>query len=70
LKELEGKATDQYKQYRYGLIADGEDLQAKLASQNADQFTKLVQHYNQLAEKYTKAAKQPWLPVQPDPPLP
>jgi hypothetical protein len=70
LKELEGKATGQYKQYRYGLIADGEDLQAKLASQNSDQFTKLVQHYNQLAEKYTKAAKQPSMPVNPDPPLP
>jgi len=70
LKSLDGKATDQYKQYRYGLIADGEDLQAKLATQNVGQFTKLVEHYNQLAEKYTKADQQPWVPVKPDPPMP
>jgi hypothetical protein len=35
LKELEGKAIEQY---RYGLSADGKDLQSKLASQNADRF--------------------------------
>ncbi len=70
LKGLEGNATEEYKKYRYGLIADGEDLQAKLGSQNLTDFTKLVDHYGKLGEKYTKAAKEPWVRVEPDPPIP
>lgn len=70
LKSLDGTASDQYKQYRYKLIADSEDQQAKLASQNAIEFTRLVDHHTQLAKKYREAERHPWAPVAPDPPTP
>jgi hypothetical protein len=70
LKGLDGTVTEQYKQYRYGLIADGEDQQARLASQNLAEYTGLLEYHTRLAEKYTKAAQQPWVPVEPDPPMP
>jgi hypothetical protein len=69
LKGLEGKSTEQYKQYRYGLIADGEDRLAKLASQILPGLTPQLEIYKKLAEKYTKAEQQPWVPVEPDPPI-
>jgi hypothetical protein len=31
---------------------------------------KLRAYYDQLSDKYKRAALQPWLPVDPDPPLP
>ncbi len=70
LKGLDGTATAEYKKYRYGLIADGEDLQARLASQNVAEFTPRIQAYKTLAEKYEKAAQEPWVRVEPDPPMP
>jgi hypothetical protein len=70
LKGLEGNSTEQYKIYRYGLIADGEEQQAKLASQNVDEYTKLIEIHRMLAAKYAKAAQQPWVKVEPDPPMP
>jgi hypothetical protein len=70
LKGLEGNATEEYKKYRYGLIADGEDLQAKLAAQNVAEFTARIAIYKKLVEKYDKAAQEPWVRVEPDPPMP
>jgi hypothetical protein len=70
LKGLEGNASAEYKKYRYGIIADGEDRLATLASQNLLEFTDRIATYKRLAEKYTKAAQQPWVPVEPDPPMP
>ena len=70
LKGLDGSATEEYKKYRYGLIADGEDLQAGLATQNLAEFTPRVEIYKKLADKYEKAAQEPWVPVEPDPPMP
>ncbi|WP_020465477.1 hypothetical protein [Singulisphaera acidiphila] len=31
---------------------------------------RLAAHYNRLAIKYDRAQWRPWLPVEPDPPLP
>ena len=70
LKGLEGNATEEYKKYRYGLIADGEDRQAGLATLNVAEFTPRIEIYKRLVEKYTKAAQEPWVPVEPDPPMP
>ncbi len=70
LKGLEGNATEQYKQYRYGIMADGEDRLAQLAAQNLSECTPVLEWHRKLAEKYTKAAQKPWVPVEPDPPMP
>ena len=72
LKGLDGSASEEYKKYRYGLIADGEDLRAGLATQNVAEFTPRVEIYKRLADKYEKAAQEPWVPVdvEPDPPMP
>ena len=70
LKGLEGNATAEYKKYRYGLIADGEDRTAGLAAKNLPQLTDRLANYERLAEKYTKAEQKPWVPVEPDPPMP
>jgi hypothetical protein len=70
LKGLEGKNPEEFIRYRYGLIADGEDRAALSARQNVDTYNKLVDHYKKLVEKYLKAVQKPWLPVEPDPPMP
>jgi hypothetical protein len=70
LKSLDKTATADYRKYRYGLIADGEDLQLKSAESNIAAFEQLTRYYDQLADKYSQAEKQPWKPVPPDPPRP
>jgi hypothetical protein len=70
LKSLETTATPEYRTYRYGLIADGEDLQGRMAEANLAEFGKLADYLDQLAAKYARAEKRPWEPVPPDPPRP
>jgi hypothetical protein len=70
LKGLEGKSSGQYKQYQYGLIADGEDRQAQMSTQIVPGLTRSLAHYKKLAEKYSKAEQEPWVAVAPDPPMP
>ena len=70
LKGLDGSASEEYKKYRYGLIADGEDRQAGLAAQNVAEFTPRIETYKKLVKKYTIAAQEPWVAVDPDPPMP
>jgi hypothetical protein len=70
LKGLEGATTEAYKRYRYGLIADGEERQARLATWNLTRYRRLVAYYARLTAKYTRAARKPWEPVAPDPPPP
>lgn len=69
LKSLD-TASEETRRYRYELIADGEDLQARLASQNVQTYSKLVDYYRWLAVKYDQAERRPWVPVPPDPPIP
>jgi hypothetical protein len=70
LKSLDQTATDEYKKYRYGLIADGEQRQAEIGAYNIAIYRRLVDYQATLAAKYEKAALEPWLPVEPDPPMP
>ena len=66
LKSLEKNATPEYRSYRFGLIADGEDLQLKSAEANLSAFEKLADYYEQIADKYAKAEQEPWVSVLPD----
>jgi hypothetical protein len=68
--ELEGKSTEAYKRDRYGRSADGEDFQARLATQYLARRQRLVEYHTRLAAKYARAARRPWVPVAPDPPPP
>jgi hypothetical protein len=70
LRSLDKTATEEYRKQRYGLIADGEEFQAKIAADNVATYGQIVDFYRTMAEKYEKAAKQPWLPIEPDPPMP
>jgi hypothetical protein len=70
LKSLDTTANEEYKKYRYALIADGEEQQAKLAEVNVGTYDRLINYHRKLAEKYEKAAQEPWVPVGPDPPMP
>ena len=37
---------------------------------NAIVYQGLADYHGQLAAKYEKARRRPWLPVEPDPPMP
>jgi hypothetical protein len=69
LKSLESAKPD-YRKYRFGLIADGEELQGRTAEANITTYAKLINYYEALAAKYAQAEKHPWEPVAPDPPHP
>lgn len=70
LKSLDGTANEDYKKYRYGLIADSEQRLAELGAGNVKEYTRIVDYEKALADKYAKASVQPWLAVDPDPPRP
>jgi len=70
LRSLDKTATEEYRKQRYGLIADGEERQAELAAGNVEIYGQIVDFYRAMADKYEKAAREPWLPVEPDPPMP
>lgn len=42
----------------------------KLSSDELGHLSKVVEHHRKLRSKYSRAARYPWLPVAPDPPLP
>ncbi len=64
------KATPEYRKYRRKLIEDGEKLQLAPQEGNAVLFRKFAEHHGKLARKYDRARWHPWLPVEPDPPVP
>lgn len=70
LKSLDQTATEAYKKHRYGLIADGEQRRAELAVENIKEYTRFVDYEKTLAEKYARAAQEPWLVIEPDAPRP
>lgn len=70
LRSLDRSATKEYRKYRYGLIADVEQLRADTAAGNVITYSRIVDYQRALAEKYNVAAQKPWLPVAPDPPMP
>ncbi|MFO0887744.1 MAG: hypothetical protein U0790_01215 [Isosphaeraceae bacterium] len=70
LRSLDHDATPEYRTYRYGLIADGEERLGRLDEHNAVIMRGLTEYHRGLADKYAKAMERPWLPVEPDPPMP
>jgi hypothetical protein len=70
LKMLDRTASPQYRKEQYSLLADSEQEQADLAAENVRHWREAVDDYKARAEKYEKAARRPWLPVEPDPPEP
>jgi hypothetical protein len=70
LTGLDGKSAEQYKEYRYGLFADGEDLQPKLSADIVSDVTRRIEICRRIIEKFTKDEQQPWVAVEPDPPMP
>jgi hypothetical protein len=70
LRSLDKTATPEYRKYRYELIAAGEERLGKLDGQNAVIMRGLTQYHQQLSAKYRAAARRPWIPVAPDPPMP
>ena len=70
LRSLDLTATPEYRKERYELIAKGEERVGKLEERNAVVFKGLTEYHDQLAAKYYAASRRPWLPVEPDPPMP
>jgi hypothetical protein len=68
--DVDKRVKPDYRKYRYGLIADGEERLGRMAEKNVKEFTTLIDYYAKLAVKYKKAQQEPWLPVEPDPPRP
>jgi hypothetical protein len=68
--ETDPKSTPEYREYRRGLITDGEEQWGIRQERNAFVVGRLADYYERLAAKYEKARRRPWLPVQPDPPMP
>jgi len=68
--DTDQKVTPEYRKYRYNLIADGEESLGRIAEKNAQDYMTLVDYYSKLAAKYEKAQREPWLPVEADPPRP
>ncbi len=68
--EVDPKVTPKYREYRRGLITAGEERLQTMQERNAIVFRGLVEYHQKLADKYDRARRRPWLPVEPDPPMP
>jgi hypothetical protein len=68
--DLDPKVTPEFREYRRGLIMDYEEQKLTMQERNAVVFRGLVEYNRQLAAKYDRARWRPWLPVEPDPPMP
>jgi hypothetical protein len=67
LKSLDKTASDEYKKRRYSLMADSEEQQAKVAEEMFRTNERAANYQKTRADKYRKAAQEPWAPVGPDP---
>jgi hypothetical protein len=70
LESFQKTATPAEKKARFDSIAGGQELQGRAAESNIAEYSKLMDYYTKLKEKYARAERQPWLPVEPDPPPP
>jgi hypothetical protein len=68
--DADSTLTPKYREYRRGFITPIEELMRNIAERNAVVFRGLVDYNEKLAAKYERARWQPWLPVEPDPPMP
>ncbi len=70
LESFQKTATPAEKKARFDSIASGQEQQGRIAESNIAEYSKLMDYHTKLKEKYAKAERQPWLPVEPDPPPP
>ena len=59
-----------YRKYRFDLIADGEEHLGRQAEVAVQSLTVNIDYFSKLAAKYRQAMREPWLPVEPDGPIP
>jgi len=64
------KVTSEFREYRRGLIQEGEENAGARQEQAIAFLRRLVEYHEQLTTKYDRALWRPWLPVEPDPPMP
>jgi hypothetical protein len=64
------KVTPEFREYRRGLITEGEERIGTMQERNVVVYRRLVEYNEKLAAKYDRARWKPWLPVEPDPPMP
>jgi hypothetical protein len=67
LKSFDKTASDEFKKHRYSLMADSEEQQAKVAEEMFRTNDRAANDQKTRADKYRKAAQEPWAPVEPDP---
>jgi hypothetical protein len=70
LKSLDTSASSEFKKHRYSLMADLEEHQAKMAEEMFRTNDRAANDQKIRADKYRKAAQEPWTPVEPDPVIP
>jgi hypothetical protein len=70
LESFQKTATADEKQARFDIIATGQEQQGHIAESNIAEYSKLIDYHTKLKEKYAKAERHPWRPVEPDPPPP
>jgi hypothetical protein len=68
--DLDPKVTHEFRTYRRGLIQDGEERAGVRLELAMAFLRRLVDYHEQLATKYDRARRRPWLPVEPDPLVP
>jgi hypothetical protein len=68
--EDDAKVTPEYRKYRRDLILESEERDVSRHDLNVIMLRKRVEYFEGLADKYKRARKRPWLPVEPDPPIP
>jgi hypothetical protein len=69
LKSLDKTASDEFKKHQYSLMADSEEQQAKVADEMFRTNERAANYQKTRADKYRKAAREPWAPVGPDRPF-
>ncbi len=68
--DIDPNVTPEYRKYRRDLITEGEEQTRTRQERNAIVFGDVAEYHRRLAAKYDKARWRPWLPVEPDPPMP
>jgi hypothetical protein len=53
-----------------GMRIQSERFSSELELRRMEEHYRLMDHYEALKLKYERAARRPWLPVEPDPPEP
>ena len=68
--EVDAKVTPASRQHLRQVITDLEAYHQTRQEKNVAYLRRLGAYYENLAAKYDRARLRPWLPVEPDPPVP